>query len=85
MGSYSSEDGGGATSNDPFTLTDGSQTLGVGVRYTKDNMTVTGGYSYTKVGDVAMTHLSSGVPSGLTATYADNKVTGLGLKIGFSF
>ena len=85
LGSYSSEDGGGATSNDPFTLTDGSQTLGVGVRYTKDNMTVTGGYSYTKVGDVAMTHLSSGVPSGLTATYADNKVTGLGLKIGFSF
>jgi len=85
LGSYSSEDGGGATSNDPFTLTDGSQTLGIGVRYTKDNMTVSGGYSYTKVGDVAMTHLSSGVPSGLTATYADNKVTGLGLKIGFSF
>ena len=85
LGSYSSEDGGGATSNDPFTLTDGSQTLGIGVRYTKDNMTVSGGYSYTKVGDVAMTHLSSGVPSGLTATYADNKVTGFGLKIGFSF
>ena len=86
LGSYSTEDGGGATSNGPFTLTDGSQTIGVGARYTQDNMTITGGYSYTKVGDVTVTHLAaSGVPSGLTATYADNKVTGIGIKIGFSF
>ena len=86
LGSYSTEDGGGATSNDPFTLTDGSQTIGVGARYTQDNMTITGGYSYTKVGDVTVTHLAApGVPSGLTATYADNKVTGFGFKLGFSF
>jgi len=87
LGSYSTEDGGGATSNDPFTLTDGSQTLGLGVRYTRDNMTISGGYSYTKVGDVAVTHLdaTTGLATGLTATYADNKVTGIGLKIGFSF
>ena len=86
LGSYSTEDGGGATSNDPFTLTDGSQTIGVGARYTQDNMTITGGYSYTKVGDVTVTHLGDdGNPSGLTATYADNKVTGFGFKLGFSF
>ena len=87
LGSYSTEDGGGATSNDPFTLTDGSQTLGLGVRYTRDNMTISGGYSYTKVGDVAVTHLdaTTGNATGLTATYADNKVTGIGLKVGFSF
>ena len=84
LGSYSTEAGGGATSADPFTLTDGSQTLGLGVRYTKDNMTITGGYSYTKVGDVTITYPMAPLPS-LTATYADNKVTGLGLKIGFSF
>ena len=84
LGSYSTEGGGGATSADPFTLTDGSQTLGLGVRYTKDNMTITGGYSYTKVGDVTITYPMAPLPS-LTATYADNKVTGLGLKIGFSF
>ena len=50
-------------------------------------MTISGGYSYTKVGDVAVTHLdaTTGVATGLTSTYADNKVTGLGLKIGFSF
>ena len=43
-------------------------------------MTISGGYSYTSVGDVTMTH-----STGLSATYADNKVTGLGLKISFSF
>lgn len=80
LGSYSMEDGGGATSSDPFTLTDGNQTLGVGARYTRDNMTISGGYSYTSVGDVTMTH-----STGLSATYADNNVTGLGLKISFSF
>ena len=86
LGSYSTEDGGGATSNDPFTLTDGSQTVGLGVRYSQDNMTISGGYSYTKVGDVTVTHLTdAGAPSGLTAAYTDNKVTGFGLKIGFSF
>ena len=85
LGSYSTEGGGGATSADPFTLTDGSQTLGLGVRYTKDNMTITGGYSYTKVGDVKVTYVVNQALPSLTATYADNKVTGFGLKIGFSF
>ena len=80
LGSYATEDGGGATSTDPFTLTDGSQTVALGARYTYENMTISGGYSYTKVGDVTMTHAT-----GLSSTYTDNKVTGLGLKIGFSF
>ena len=63
----------GATTNSQ-TNTSGSKT------------TISGGYSYTKVGDVTVTHLAApGVPSGLTATYADNKVTGIGLKVGFSF
>ena len=87
LGSYSTEDGGGATSTDPFTLTDGSQTLGFGARYTRDNMTISGGYSYTKVGDVKVTStVAAGPPPvNITADYKDNKVTGLGLKIGFSF
>ena len=80
LGSYSTEDGGGATSTDPFTLTDGSQSLGLGVRYTRDNMTVTGGYSYTKVGDVLVT-VTPAPGLNLTADYKDNTVTGLGLKI----
>ena len=85
LGSFSTEAGGGATSADPFTLTDGSQTLGLGVRYTNNNMTITGGYSYTKVGDVTVTFPMTSPHPAQTATYANNKVTGLGLKIGFSF
>ena len=80
LGSYATEGGGGAASTDPFTLSDGSQTLALGARYTYENMTISGGYSYTKVGDVTMTHAT-----GLSSTYTDNKVTGIGLKIGFSF
>ena len=80
LGSYSTEGGGGATSTDPFTLRDGNQTIALGARYTYENMTVSGGYSYTKVGDVKVTHAT-----GLTADYKDNKVTGIGLKVGFSF
>ena len=80
LGSYSMEEGSGPTGTSPFTLTDGNQTLGIGARYTNNNMTITGGYSYAKVGDVKVTH-----SSGLTADYKDNKVTGIGLKIGFSF
>ena len=85
LGSYSTEAGGGAASADPFTLTDGSQTLGLGVRYTRDNMTISGGYSYTKVGDVTITYPMTNPHPSQTVTYADNKVTGIGLKIGFSF
>ena len=84
--SYSTEKGGGAASNDPFTLSDGTQTISVGLSYKLDNMTLSAGYSYTKVGDVTVTHLDgNGDPSGLTATYANNSVTGFGLKIGFAF
>ena len=80
LGSYSMEAGSGSTGTSPFTLTDGNPSLGVGVRYNRDNITISGGYNYTKVGDVKVTH-----SSGLTADYKDNKVTGIGLKIGFSF
>ena len=79
LGSYSMEDGGGATSTSSFTRTDGHQTLGLAARYTTDNMTITGGYNYAKVGDVKVTS------SGLTSDYKDNKVTGFGIKLGFSF
>jgi long-subunit fatty acid transport protein len=86
IASYSTEDGGGSTSTDPFTLTDGYQTLGVAARYTRDNMTFTAGYGYTKVGDVDvtldMTALGGAV---LTAGYDDNDISAIGLKIGFSF
>ena len=73
------EDGGGATSTSSFTMSDGHQTLGLGARYNYKNMTISGGYSYAKVGDVAVTS------GGLTSNYTGNKVTGFGLKLGYSF
>ena len=50
-------------------------------------MTISGGYSYTKVGDVKVTStVAAGPPPvNLTADYKNNEVTGIGLKIGFSF
>ena len=83
LASYSAEDGGGSTSSDPFTLTDGYQTLGFAARYTRDNMTFTAGYGYTKVGDVLVSNVT-GLP-GYTADYKDNDIGAIGLKVGFSF
>ena len=86
IASYSTEDGGGSTSTDPFTLTDGYQTLGVAARYTRDNMTLTAGYGYTKVGDVLVSYDLTALGLGvLTADYKDNDISAIGLKIGFSF
>ena len=86
IASYSTEDGGGSTSTDPFTLTDGYQTLGVAARYTRDNMTFTAGYGYTKVGDVLVSYDLTALGMGvLTADYKDNDISAIGVKIGFSF
>ena len=84
IASYSTEDGGGSTSGDPFTLTDGYQTLGLAARYTRDNMTFTAGYGYTKVGDVLVSYAVP-VLGTLTADYKDNDISAIGLKVGFSF
>ena len=78
--SYATEAGGGSTTTDAFTLRNGHQTINIGGRYTMDNMTLSGGLSYTKTGDVELTHAST-----LTASYKDNTVTAFGLKVGFSF
>lgn len=84
--SYSWEAGSGATSTDPFTMSNGSKTLSLGVRHTIEDMTLSGGISYTQVGDVNVTHmLAPTVPSGLTATYENNSVMSFGVKVGYSF
>ena len=84
--SYSWEAGSGATSTDPFTMSNGSKTLSLGVRHTIEDMTLSGGISYTQVGDVNVTHMAAPtVPSGLTATYENNSVMSFGVKVGYSF
>ena len=77
--SYSWEDGSGSTSTSPFTMSNGSKTLSVGLKHRLEAVTLSGGVSYTKVGDVTA---SSG---GLSAVYAGNSVTAFGLKVGYNF
>lgn len=77
--SYSWENGGGATSESGFTMSNGSKTLSLGLKHQTNNLTLTGGVSYTKVGDV---NVAKGVTS---ANYANNSVTAFGLKASFDF
>jgi hypothetical protein len=79
--SYSWEKGGGATSGSGFTMSNGSKTLSLGLKHQTDNLTLSGGVSYTKVGDVNVSALGGLV----TAAYADNSVTAVGLKASFDF
>ena len=64
----------------PFTMSNGSETLSAGVQHKIGSITISGGISYTKAGDVDVTH-----SSGLTASYADNSVTAVGIKFGYNF
>ena len=82
---YSWEDGSGASATSPFTMSNGSKTLSIGVKHTIDALSISGGLSYTKAGDVNVTHMSAGSPSGYTASYTGNSVTAFGLKVGYSF
>lgn len=76
---YSTEKKGSKDSTSPLTITNGYQSVTVGAKYTKDNMSVSFGYNYTKVGDV---DLNSALGIG---NFVDNKVTGMGIKVGYSF
>ena len=70
----------GGASTSPFTMSNGSETLSARVQHKIGSITISGGISYTKAGDVDVTH-----SSGLTASYADNSVTAVGIKFGYNF
>ena len=85
--SYSQEDGSGPTTDDPFTLSDGSQGITIGARYLiENNLTISAGYNYTTAGDVKVIHEAApGKPSGLTADYKNNSTSAVGVRVAFSF
>ena len=84
--SYGTEEGSGPTNDDPFTFRNGSDTYSIAARYSIDNLTVSAGYTFTNAGDVKIIHEAApGVPSGLTANYTDNNVSGFGIRLGFTF
>jgi len=61
--------------------TDGKKSLTLGAIYTRDNMKITGGVSYVKIGDTQTT-LGGGVTA---ANFTGNKAIGVGIKVGYSF
>ena len=76
---YSKEEGSSSTSTSLFTVSNGSEAISVGVRYTRDNMNISAGVSQRNVGDVTV---NSSVG---TMQYTGNSVTAMGLKIAFAF
>ena len=78
--SLSGEPKGASASDTPLTITNGYQGITLGGKYTIDNMSITAGYNYTRVGDVTLT-----VPGLGTGEFTDNTITGLGVRVGFKF
>ena len=67
--------------------TDGYTSLGLGLTYTRDNMKITGGVSYAKLGNAKTAAPAAlGAPAGTTlGEFKDNDLIGVGVKVGFSF
>ena len=76
---YSTEKKGSKDSTSPLTITNGYQGVTIGAKYTKDNMSVSAGYNYTKLGDI---DLNSALGVG---NFTDNTVKGFGVKLAYSF
>ncbi len=64
----------------PLGPTDGSIGLTVGGTYTMNNMKITGGINYTKLGD--STPRTGGIAR---ANFTDNDAIGVGIRIGYSY
>ena len=86
--SYTREDGAGSTSTSGFTLTSGYNAIGLGLKYTMDNINVSLGYSHIMPGDVTITHENtSGAANGLTfkTVYENSTIQAAGVRIGVEF
>jgi hypothetical protein len=78
--SFAKETGGASTSSSLFTVNNGYRAISFGAKYTVGKIAISGGYNYTKLGDIDI------FTGGATyATYRNNNVSALGLKIGYSF
>ena len=84
---YSTEEGGGSEASSLFTLSNGSQDVSIGARYTvSDNVNVSFGVSYKMFGDVTVDDAAArGATGADPITYQDNTATTFGIKVGMSF
>ena len=84
LASYQQETGGNKTTTSLFTVNNGYQSINLGASYTFDNITISGGYSYTDIGNISVIIPVSGTDTTF-ATYKNNTASALGLKVGVSF
>ncbi|MBL6845736.1 MAG: hypothetical protein ISQ85_02405 [Planktomarina sp.] len=80
IGTYGTEAKGDAAGTSLLSMTNGYQGITIAGRYTLENATITAGYNYTMFGDKTVTP-----PGGAAGSFTGNKVTGFGVKVGFSF
>lgn len=66
----------------PLSPTNGRMGVTLGTSYTKDNMKISVGINYTKLGDASP---ETGTPDVARANFTDNHSVGIGFKIGYSF
>lgn len=57
---------------------DGMKSVTIGVAYTQDNLRISGGVSYVKIGDATTNPPING-------NFTDNEAIGVGIKVGYSF
>jgi len=84
---YSKEEGSSLPAESLFTVSNGSDAISIGLQYKRDNMTISGGVSQRKVGDVTVDpgFTAPNPLAGQTMAYTGNSVTAMGLKLSFSF
>jgi long-subunit fatty acid transport protein len=80
IGTYGTEAKGDAAGTSLLSMTNGYQGITIAGRYTLENATITAGYNYTMFGDKTITP-----PGAVAGSFTGNKVTGFGVKVGFSF
>ncbi|MGO4907861.1 OmpP1/FadL family transporter [Pseudorhodobacter sp. W20_MBD10_FR17] len=81
---YEKADGGFSANLGP---TDGKKSLTLAAVYTRDNMKITGGVSYIKIGDALTTLTKDTEPTAANtaSSFTKNHAVGVGVKIGYSF
>lgn len=78
---YNWEKGSGSVSESSLSLTNGYRGISAGLKYTADNVSISGGVNYTKLGDTVVTQS----PVLSNDPFSGNTVTTLGFKVGYSF
>ena len=78
--SVAKESGGSDASTSLFTVNNGYRAINLGAQYTVGKVKISGGYNYTKLGDITIN------PGGVNHTiYTGNKVSAFALKVGINF